>query len=223
MGGERTDEQPIYAVRLPDFQLSDEVTVSQYQLCVRAGFCTPAGVGGDCNAERVDRGEHPINCVSWLQAHDYAYWVGGRLPSEAEWEYAARSAGLSAPTPWGGAEVSCDYALLQNDQGYACGFNETTLIRDPRHNAGVSAQGVWDLLGNVAEWVEDDYLDHYTNASSTGRAYCDPGGCAAQGEKVYRGGGWRVAATSVDNRTRFSAFYQLKSAELGFRIARYGP
>ena len=223
IGGERADEQPISAVRLPDFQLSDEITVSQYQSCVRSGFCTPAGIGGDCNAGRADRGEHPVNCISWLQAHEYAFWVGGRLPSEAEWEYAARSAGLSAPTPWGGAEVTCAYALLRDDNGYACGLNETTLIRAPRNSAGVSEQGVWNLLGNVAEWVEDDYRDSYTELPISGRAYCDPGGCAAQGDKVYRGGGWRVDVSEVDNRKRFSAFYLLKSAELGFRVARYGP
>jgi formylglycine-generating enzyme required for sulfatase activity len=223
MGGSRADEQPLIAVRLPRFELSDEVSVTQYQACVRSSFCTEAGVGGDCNAGRADRGEHPINCVSWLQAYDYAYWVGARLPSEAEWEYAARSAGLGSPTPWGGGVVSCDFALLRDETGYGCGLNETTPVRALRHSEGVSAQGLWDVLGNVAEWVEDDYQDHYTEAVSEGRSYCDPGGCAAQGQKVYRGGGWRVSVDEVDNRRRFSGFYQLRSAELGFRVARFGP
>ena len=223
MGGEDDNNQPIHPVRLQAFQLSDEITVAQYQRCVVAGVCTEAGTGGDCNFGRVDLDNHPINCVSWRQAYDFAYWIGGRLPSESEWEYAARAAGLNAPTPWGGVEASCDFALLRNEDGFACGIYQTVSIRNPRNSAGVSPQGLWDLLGNVSEWVEDDYVPHYQDAPSQGEAYCDLGICDVQGEKVHRGGGWRVWQNEVTNRTRQGAFYQLKSAEIGFRVARYGP
>ena len=222
MGGSRADELPLHPVQVRYFELSDEVSVSQYQVCVRAGFCTAAGTGGECNSDRADRDHHPINCVSWLQAHQFAYWVGGRLPSESEWEYAARGAGLAILTPWGGDEVTCDEALLRDDRGFACGLNETAGVRDPRNSAGVSPQGLWDLLGNVSEWVEDDYFSDYEGAPSDTSPRCDVGGCDAQGDKVHRGGGWRMWTPDVDNRARFSSFYLLKSAEVGFRIARYG-
>ena len=152
-----------------------------------AGICSPAGQGGDCNAGQVDRSDHPINCVSWLQAHLFAYWVGGRLTSEAQWEYAARAAGQNTLTPWGGAEVSCSFALLR-DGGYACGLFQTLPIRSPQTESGQSPQGLWDLIGNVAEWVEDDYVSGYTDAPTNGSPFCDNGICDAQGEKVYRGG-----------------------------------
>ena len=222
MGGTREDETPLHSVQLARFELSDEVTVDQYQTCVRAGACSPAGSGGDCNASRADRAHYPINCISWLQAHQFAYWVGGRLPTESEWEYAARGAGQDILTPWGDDEASCEEALLRDENGFGCGLNESTGVRDPRHSAGVSPQGLWDLLGNVSEWVEDDYIAGYIDAPQDGHPRCDVGGCAAQGDKVIRGGGWRSDVSTVDNRSRTAAFYLLKSADLGFRVARYG-
>ncbi len=223
MGGTQENNQPIHAVRMIQFQMSDEITVTQYQDCVQAGFCSPAGTGGDCNMGQIDREQHPINCVSWLQAHQYAYWVGARLPTEAEWEYAARSAGLNQVTPWGGTAVTCEFALLRDPSGYACGLYQTVAIKDPRHQAGQSSQGLWDLLGNVSEWVEDDYVADYEQASPQGDAFCDQDLCDAQGDKVHRGGGWRTLIDELNNRSRFSAFYQLKSAEIGFRVVRQGP
>jgi formylglycine-generating enzyme required for sulfatase activity len=223
MGGTDDNNQPIHPVQISSFQMSDEITVAQYRLCVEANFCNSAGTGGDCNFGQVDRDQHPINCISWLQAHDYAYWVGGRLPSEAEWEYAARGGGLGASTPWGGDQVNCEFALLRDESGYACGLYSTVEIQAPRHQAGVSPQGLWDLLGNVSEWVEDDYVPNYDQASPQGLPYCDQGICDAQGDKVHRGGGWRAFDYTVSNRTRTSAFYQLKSADIGFRVVRHGP
>ena len=222
MGGEGADQQPIHPVRLESFQLSDEITVGQYDRCVSAGVCSPAGQGGDCNTGKLDRENHPINCISWLQAHTFVYWVGGRLPSESQWEYAARGAGLNAVTPWGGDIVSCEYALLRDDSGYACGLYETLPVRSPQTAAGLSPQGLSDLLGNVSEWVEDDYVSDYQFAPADGSPYCDLDLCDAQGEKVHRGGGWRSVVEEVNNRSRNAALYQLKSADIGFRVVRAG-
>ena len=75
-----------------------------------------------------------------------------------------------------------------------------------------SPQGLWDLLGNVSEWVRDDYVADYEDASAQGEAFCDQDLCDAQGEKVYRGGGWRTFSSEVNNRTRYSVFL---SAQIG--------
>ena len=222
MGGNDNNNQPVHAVRIRRFQMSDEITVAQYQACVDTGFCSPAGTGGDCNMGQTDRDQHPINCVSWLQAHNYAYWAGARLPTESEWEYAARGAGLNRISPWGDSEITCEFTLLRDDAGYACGLYQTVTIKNPRNELGRSPQGLWDLLGNVSEWVEDDYVADYEDASAQGEAFCDQDLCDAQGEKVYRGGGWRTFSSEVNNRTRYSGFYQLKSAEIGFRVVRQG-
>ena len=100
-------EQPIHTVNVPSFEImKTEVTVAQYQACVDAGECTEPDTGGyegHCNWGRSGRENYPINCVDWLQARAFSKWVGGDLPSEAQWEYAARSQGQNIIYPWGNA------------------------------------------------------------------------------------------------------------------------
>ena len=80
-----------------------------------------------------------------------------------------------------------------------------------------------DTIGNVAEWVLDDYQDDYQNADANGNAYCTPNlGCAPQGEKVYRGGGWRSTTEALNVHSRFHHLYFVRDANIGFRIIRTG-
>ena len=90
------DEQPDHKVVIKTFAISKTaVTVAQYAQCVAKGKCTEPGTGGSCNWGAAGREVQPANCVNWFQANDYAKFKGARLPSEAEWEYAASAPGLS--------------------------------------------------------------------------------------------------------------------------------
>jgi iron(II)-dependent oxidoreductase len=119
------DEKPVHRVTVPTFEMTKtQVTVDQYKACVDAGACTAPDSGGACNWGQSDRGKHPINCVDWQQAQAYAQWAGGRLPTEAEWEYAARSGGRDWKYPWGDEEATCQRAVM-DDRGWGCGRDTT--------------------------------------------------------------------------------------------------
>ena len=114
MGGSggASDERPAHDVHVAPFSLGKtEVTAAQYRKCVDAGACTAPDNGANCNSTKFDR-DNPVNCVDWNQARKFAEWVGGALPSEAQWEYAARSGGRAQKYPWGDVpEPSCAVAV----------------------------------------------------------------------------------------------------------------
>jgi len=106
MGSEAgdSDEQPVHEVEVARFCLDlTEVTVSDYAGCVSSGKCMPANTGGSCNAGVAGRENHPINCVDWNQADAYCQAQGLRLPTEEEWEYAAKGGDEDRRYPWGAA------------------------------------------------------------------------------------------------------------------------
>jgi formylglycine-generating enzyme required for sulfatase activity len=218
---DQEDQQPIHSVRIKSFDASQEITVAQYQACVNDAICTPTQTGGSCNAGQNTRQNDPINCINWYQAQVFAYWMGARLPSESQWEYMARNTGNNILYPWGNLAVDCTWAHVAEQNTFGCGLlSSTTRCHYPQGN---SAQGLCDLIGNVAEWVLDDYQPHYQNANDQGEAYCSPTlGCAPQGDKVYRGGGWRTRTNELNSHTRFHALYFLRDANVGFRVIRSG-
>ncbi len=211
------DERPVRAVNVPDFELSrTEVTVDQYAACVSAGVCGVPDVGDACNWGLADRGSHPVNCVDWAQAVTFAAWAGGRLPSEAEWEYAARSRGHSQNYPWGDAPPTCERAVADdpNAGGAGCGANSTrpTCSRF----AGNTAQGLCDMAGNVWEWVED-WSGPYDEAPTDGSARTEQG---ATEHRVLRGGGWRSDEGLLRAARRGGDAPSLRADGTGFRVAR---
>lgn len=187
--GSPADEQPQATLYLDEFEIDQfEVTSAEYTACVDAGECSEPfdsfGDGSDCNWNRPGLDDHPINCVDWFQASDYCDFVGKRLPTEAEWEKAAR--GVDGRThPWGEAPPSCDLAVM-NDGGLGCGTGTPTLPVGSRSPDSDSPYGLADAAGNVWEWVDDWYgADYYPSAPAS-----NPPGPGDGRLKVIRGGGW---------------------------------
>jgi len=201
-------------VSVPSFELAKtEVTVGQYRACVEAGSCSAPNTGGACNWDKPGRDDHPVNCVDWAQASTFGLWARARLPSEAEWEFAARSGGRGQVYPWGDAEATCRYAMMDDGGGDGCGLGDTTapVCSKP---SGNSAQGVCDLAGNVWEWVED-WFGPYGEAPSDGSARS-----RAAVYRVFRGGGWDRTAGFLRAAYRGRRRPGFRLTDLGFRLAR---
>ncbi len=167
-----SDEFPIHNVYLDAFYVDKyEVTADQYRACVDAGACEEAYQGTEafqhdiegtyCNWGRSDRGDHPINCVSWNDANDYCTWAGKRLPTEAEWEKAARGPD-GRRYPWGEEDPDCS-RIVMDDGGDGCGRESTWPVG--LKVSGASPYGIMDMSGNVWEWVEDWYDRRYYSSS----------------------------------------------------------
>ncbi len=222
-----TDDEtpPSYDVRVATFELSKtEVTVAQYRKCVNDGPCTAPQTGEYCKAEwfnwdKPDRANHPVNCVDWHQAKDFAEWSGGRLPTEAEWEWAARGRNEARKYPWGSTDPTCAVAVMNGNGGNGCGTNATwPTCQKP---GGHSRDGVCDLGGNVWEWVEDAYeRSGHEGIPRDGTARTG----AAGADRVNRGGSWGVvdpAYFRAANRSRDTP--DDRDDNLGFRVARPLP
>ena len=156
--GAEADQRPVQRVTLDAFLLDKhEVTVAQYAACVRAGVCTNKHLTGSraqygkelCNWGRADHADHPINCVSWAQAGAYCKWAQKRLPTEAQWEKAARGARGRRVYPWGDEAPTCRLANFGTCKGSTVPVHKTA--------AGQSPYGAVQMTGNVAEWVADTY------------------------------------------------------------------
>ncbi len=213
MGSEKwTDAKPVHQVVVKDFQIArSPVTNRQYRACVEAGACQALSV--QCATAAFTGDDQPVVCVDWSRAAAFSRWVGGRLPSEAEWEYAARSAGKKRAYPWGEEPPACDRAVFDSG-GYGCGRKASwPVCSKPRGN---TAQGLCDMAGEVYEWVEDAYHDSYEGAPTDGSAWEDP----AAKHRVVRGGSWSRKADYLPASLRAAAAPGNGNVTLGFRPAR---
>ncbi|MEE2789340.1 MAG: SUMF1/EgtB/PvdO family nonheme iron enzyme, partial [Myxococcota bacterium] len=207
------DEMPRHEVRVRDVYFSRrEVTVGQYRACVRAGACDPPGTGTYSTWRPMPSGVwdiKPINYVSWHNAQQYAHWVGARLPSESEWEYAATSSGQSDYVyPWGDTEPNCELAQYLGCNAGVADVGE--------HPAGRSVHGLDDLAGNVAEWIQDEYLPSYDGAPDDGSAReSGVGGLA----RVVRGGSFTFDAMNLRSTDRDNFPAETRLQHIGIRLA----
>jgi len=225
MGSDSADRnfssaKPVHEVIIKTFEMSKTaVTVEQYTECLNKGECTPPGSGGQCNWGMAGRESHPINCVDWDQANQYAKFKGGRLPSESEWEYAARSGGKKQKYPWGDDEPACVKAVINGAGGEGCAKDTTMPVCSKP--AGNTAQGLCDMAGNVWQWVQDKYLDSYKGSPTDGSSY--------EGEGIYPGnyrvvrGGTFYGKVVRNLRADYRGYFEPNSrndTRTGFRLAR---
>lgn len=213
---EQNNEMPVHQVHLDAFAIdTTEVTVSAYKLCVDAGKCSvPKLTDPGCNWGKVDRGEHPINCVDWHQSVRFCNWRGKRLPTEAEWEKAARGP-KAQKYSWGDSEPNCTLAVMEeSDDG--CGRGGTWPVGSKPK--GASPYGVLDMTGNVWEWTADWFGESYY-ASSPSR---NPLGPTSGPGRVKRGGAWYFHMESLRAADREFLPPDLGRDNLGFRCAKSG-
>jgi formylglycine-generating enzyme required for sulfatase activity len=186
-----------------------EVTVAAYASCVHSGQCTAAATTVDwpnispadratgmyCNGSRADRSSHPVNCVDWGQAKTYCQAQGKRLPSEEEWEWAARGGSEGRTYPWGNATPNsqlCWSGMTKRDSTCPVGsFPE-----------GDAPGGIHDLGGNVSEWTSNAF-------DARGQTRC------------IRGGGWNLSIPANFHAVlRIGSAPSSRVANLGIRCAR---
>jgi serine/threonine protein kinase len=210
-----------------------EITNAMYRLCVSAGICTPPQNTSLLEIENYFTDEtyndYPVVEVTWEQANLYCAWAQRRLPSEAEWEKSARG-GHGAYYPWGHGDEDnaplavnqylanfCDINCTFSIKGMDDGYKYTAPVGS--YPNGVSDYGVYDLAGNVYEWVNDIYSGTYFQSSP----YQNPPGPDTGSEKIYRGGSFNSGPHTGDlsllSTTRNSTAPESHNPDLGFRCA----
>jgi formylglycine-generating enzyme required for sulfatase activity len=203
------DETPRHQVRLTrGFRIDrTEVSVAAYQRYVAetgAEMPEPPRFDPDWGLR-----DHPIVNVSWYEAVDYCRWAGGRLPTEAEWEYAARGGRAGQRFPWGDT-IDRDHANFTKTGGH-----DEWPHTSPGGAFSANGFGLHDMAGNVWEWCSDRYQATYRDAGSV-----DPTGPTSGDERVIRGGSW----SNVGRLLRSSARLQLQPGGwidyVGFRCVR---
>jgi formylglycine-generating enzyme required for sulfatase activity len=218
-----------YEVTVGEFEEFVEATARKVESCwTYDGAWRLDAAANWKNAVEGQTALHPASCVSWDDANAYAQWLSQRtgqpyrLPSAAEWEFAARG-GSSAMRPWTDAANACsqanvaDQTALQRFPGWTTHACMDTYVQSaPVGSFAANAFGLHDMLGNVFEWVADCWQDDYSGAPDNGSARVD-GDCS---QHEARGGSWFTAPDFVraSYRNRFASDY--RSTSVGFRVVR---
>jgi formylglycine-generating enzyme required for sulfatase activity len=212
MGSEAgaADERPIHRVSGSAFAMDRyEVTNARFAACVQASECSPPALLSSTMRphyfDSPDFADYPVIHVSFAQASKFCAWAGGRLPSEAEWERAARGTDSPRTFPWGDSQPDCSKANLAGCVG--------DTDRVGRRLAGQSPYGAFDMAGNVWEWTGDWYEAGYYSRSPSQ----EPTGPASGTLKVMRGGCWVSGASSLRTTCRKAELPSLWAPNVGFR------
>ena len=206
------DEVPAHPVYLKTYYIDlKEVTQTEYDRFLKmTKHPNPVVPVFEDDVSKLKGPDFPVMAITWNDAIAYCRWAGKRLPTEAEWEKAARGEGKRR-YPWG-SKFDQNYANVDgDDDGYRY------LAPVGSYEVGRSPFGLYDMTGNVAEWVEDNYSADYYQKSS----YRDPTGPESEDVyKVIRGGSWRESRIGARLTKRFSAKMWRTDATVGFRCAK---
>lgn len=201
--------KPVHEVKVKPFLLGRfEVTFEQYaKFCSSNGRLIPSDSGWGMS-------ERPVINVSWMDAIDFTKWLSEktgkifRLPSEAEWEYAARG-GTTTKFPWGD-EKGRNQANCRD-----CGSQWDNRMTSPTGSFSPNGYGLYDMTGNVYEWCQDIQHSNYRGAPLDASPWLTDG---KAGERVDRGGSWYRPASEMDVSARCSDKAELRNNEIGFRV-----
>jgi formylglycine-generating enzyme required for sulfatase activity len=214
------DEKPVHTVTLSDFYIGKyEVTVAQFKLfCSETGRKLPPEPKSDWYEENknavkwVWKDDYPIVNVTWKEAMDYCSWLSKKtgqnytLPTEAQWEYAARGGNKSGNYKYSGSENINKVAW----------YDETTLEKGPKSVGTLKPNelGLYDMSGNAWEWCSD-YFGRYSSETQT-----DPLGPSKTPFKVIRGGSWYYVSSLARVTARDGPYPHYTNYNYGFRVAR---
>jgi len=203
-----SDEQPVHTAYLDAFYIDKyEVTNGLYKKCVDEGICREPDKNWNSSYEhstfygKQEYNEYPVLYISGAMANTFCQWRGTRLPSDGEWEKAARGAD-GRTYPWG-ESIGCQYATYQGCTGDVQPVGS--------YEMGVSPYGAFDLAGNVWEWVSE-YSDEYFNSNEY--TYND------NNYQIIRGGSWNSADASLRTTNRDRLGTHIVTDGIGFRCAR---
>ncbi len=222
-----TDNVPEHTVELSDFKIDRfEVTVEEFNKCIAAGVCQndskkmfqTYSENEKCNLGAPGRKHHPMNCISWEGANAFCKWAGKKLPTEAQWEKAAKGTKTNV-YPWGNSpSPSCSIAIVKKTTA-GCDFDSTYPIGSKEK--GKSVYGLYDMAGNVSEFVRDWYQkDFYISKEATTKDVEGPKNPDSEKLKISRGGSF------VDREKELRTFYRKScsltdmSVNLGFRCIK---
>jgi formylglycine-generating enzyme required for sulfatase activity len=222
-----SDEQPLHTVYLDAYAIDKyEVTNAQYAEFLNAEGNQEEGGYTWLDADdldvrihesggvwQADAGyeDHPVIEVTWYGARAYCQWQGKRLPTEAEWEKAARGSSDTRMYPWGNEDPDCSRLNYHDSTEGSC-VGDTTPVGS--YPSGASPYGALDMAGNVWEWVNDWYDSDYYDTSP----YSNPSGPDSGDYRVLRGGGWYYLWLYVRVAARYGGYYPYLSGNyLGFR------